>query len=199
MAGALSYASPAWRSRFRAHLAAWEQANIQAGARRAHSSPPPLDEYVPWRRISSTLVWHFDLVEYADGHELPDTFLSTDLHRRLVDCAADVTAWTNDLFSAPKELSQGERCNLVAVLAHHQGISVQDAALLTVDWITGRAQEFLAARAALLSKADQDSAAGHALPGWADSLGRWAGGNLGFCLASDRYPSQCARRSRLPR
>jgi hypothetical protein len=196
LAGVEEPMSPAWRSRFRENLAAWEQANIQSGARRADAGPPPPEEYIPWRRISSALLWHFDLIEYADGRELPDAFLSTGLYRRLIESAADVIAWTNDLFSAPKELARGEQSNLLAVLAHHRGISVQDAALLTVHRIATRVREFQSARADLLSPPGQDPAvqdppAVSDLPAWADGLARWAGGNLGFCLASDRYPAQC--------
>ncbi|SER36541.1 hypothetical protein SAMN04487983_101553 [Streptomyces sp. yr375] len=100
--------SRAWRARFRAHLADWNRVNEQIGSARTDSgAPPPPEEYVPWRRVSSTLYWHFDLIEYAHRHELSDVFVSGDLYRRLVECAVDIGAWTNDLFSAPKELSQG--------------------------------------------------------------------------------------------
>ncbi|PSJ27104.1 hypothetical protein B7P34_19410 [Streptosporangium nondiastaticum] len=185
--------SPVWCSRFRAHLAEWEQANVQAGFRRARSGPPPvLGEYVPWRRVSSTLIWHFDLVEYAHGFELPDDFLAGTLHHDVVDCAADVIAWTNDLFSAPKELSRGEPNNLLAVLAHHHRISLQHAAQDTADRITGRARQFLEFRAALVPAAHQGPTAEGLLLEWADHLGLWAGGNLAFCRESGRYPLRCA-------
>ncbi|OZG69865.1 hypothetical protein BTA51_29000, partial [Hahella sp. CCB-MM4] len=151
--------SPPGRKSYRRHLADWDRTNTEAGSPRAHSARPPApDEYVPWRRISSPVIWHFDLVEYARGRELPDGFVGGEAHRQLVECAADVAAWTNDLFSAPKELSREERCNLVAVLAHHHGTGVQEAALATVERIGERVRDFLDARAALLAGGGADPA-----------------------------------------
>ncbi|WP_158835694.1 terpene synthase family protein [Streptomyces sp. NRRL S-350] len=182
---------PAWRARFRAHLADWNQVNIEAGIRRRQSAVPPAPgDYIPWRRISSTLLWHFDLIEYAQGHELADDFVAGSLYRSLIDCAADIAAWTNDLFSAPKELAAGEPNNLLAVLAHHDGLSLQQAAAVTVDLIADRVRHFQAARAALVLAVGDGSPAVNPLVEWADGVGRWAGGNLGFCRVSGRYPAR---------
>ncbi|MFF5900139.1 terpene synthase family protein [Streptomyces argenteolus] len=182
-----------WRARFRSHLSDWEGANARAARRRARSAPPQhLEEYLPWRRVSSTLFWHFDLVEYAQESELPAEFVSGSRYRALADCAADVIAWTNDLFSAPKELSRGEQDNLVAVLTHHQSMDLQEAVALTAEWIADRTRQFLSARDSLAAEIRTDPSAADTLLEWTDGLGRWAGGNLGFCLASARYPHRLA-------
>lgn len=178
--------SPQWRTRFRGHLDGWVRSNDQAAARHRTCKVPPPEEYVPWRRVSGTLLWGFDLIEYALERELPVSTVSSSLYAELVEAAADVICWTNDLYSAPKEIQRGDPNNLLVVLRHHRGMTLQQAAVATAERVEIRAAAF---RAALPAMAEQENSAGlqSLYRAWRDGLASWMRGNLEFCRESSRY------------
>ncbi|WP_370942203.1 terpene synthase family protein [Amycolatopsis sp. cg5] len=168
--------SPGWSARLRADLAAWADSNREAAARHA-TGPLPVADYITWRRISGTLWWHFDLIEYAHERELPPGFRETAQHQDLVEAAADIVCWTNDLHSARKELARNDPNNLLAVLVAHRQMTVQEAADECAAWIAERTRSFVALRGALPRE----------LAWFGDALAAWCQGNLDFCRASGRY------------
>lgn len=168
--------SPGWSARLRADLAAWTTANREAVARHA-TGPPPLADYIGWRRLSVTAWWHFDLVEYAAGRELPPGFRESARHQLVTEAAADIIAWTNDLFSAPGELARGDPNNLLAVLVAHHHLTPQEAAEECVARLAERTRSFVAQRAALPPE----------LAWFGDALAAWCRGNLDYCRTSNRY------------
>ncbi|MBM9624461.1 terpene synthase family protein [Streptomyces zhihengii] len=178
--------SPQWCTRFREHLADWVTSNEQAATRHHAQEVPSLEEYVPWRRVSGTLLWGFDLVEYATERELPAASVSSSAYAELVEAAADVICWTNDLYSAPKEIQRGDPNNLLVVLQHHYGMTLQEAAEATVERIEARVSEFHALLPTMLDQAPPSSL--HSVHrAWADGLASWMRGNLEFCRESPRY------------
>ncbi|MEV4924858.1 terpene synthase family protein [Streptomyces roseoverticillatus] len=119
--------SPAWGECFIRNLQEWTTSNHDV-ARHRHAHVIPTEaEYIPMRRVTSALVWFYDLIEYANGEELPSTFHHSTAYWSLMEPITDATAFANDLYSAHKEHARGETHNLPTILRHHHSYSWQEA------------------------------------------------------------------------
>ncbi|WP_019634566.1 cytochrome P450 [Actinomadura atramentaria] len=135
-------AGPAWRHRFAEHLARHLWAQCDLVDRRAAGKPMDVHGYVAARRDLFGADLFFDLMEAADGRELPARARPAVLR----ESAADVLAWTNDVYSLEKDLAFGEPANLVCLLRDERGGSWQDAVDAAHAMIRERVAAFRAAR-----------------------------------------------------
>lgn len=87
----------------------------------------------------------FDLVELSQGTEVPESIYETGLFRKIVEAASDVVAWQNDLHSIHLDGMRGDFHNVVIVMQHADGISLQEAIDSAVARVQGRVADFLAA------------------------------------------------------
>lgn len=87
----------------------------------------------------------FDLVELSQRTEVPEHIYETDLFRGMVEAASDVVAWQNDLHSIHLDEIRGDFHNVVIVMQHAGGISLQEAIASAVAKVQGRVADFLAA------------------------------------------------------
>ncbi|WP_431961333.1 terpene synthase family protein [Actinacidiphila sp. bgisy160] len=180
----------AWGDRFRRHLIAWIRTNQDMIRIRADHEVPTPEAYVSWRRVSGATGWCFDLIEYAQESELPAAIWFSPACRALREAAADVIGWTNDLFSVEKELLSGETTNLVLVLRHHHGLTLEEAIDETRLWHARRVAALRTATRDLYATAlatDLTPAQLAAVSQYADGIHAWARGFLDFSLASARY------------
>ncbi|WP_309240278.1 cytochrome P450 [Actinomadura sp. J1-007] len=104
-------------------------------------------EYVALRRDLFGADVFFDLFEAVDGLALADE----DRPPALRDAAADVIAWTNDVYSVEKDLAFRERANLVLLLQRERSGTWQDAIDTAHEMVERRFRDFQQARAALPS------------------------------------------------
>jgi epi-isozizaene synthase len=119
--------SPALLDRLAGHLHATLDAFAHEEQCRRAATPPPEPTYILRRRHTSC-AWIFaDLTEFATGIEVPATVHAWAEYQELIECAADIAAWDNDLLSLPREMQQGEVNNLVLVLAHADGLELAAA------------------------------------------------------------------------
>jgi hypothetical protein len=145
-----------WQVRmFIFHLESYFEALVTEAVNREHDAIPGVKSYIALRRDTGPALPLLDLVEHAEGIRLPRSFHGSPLYVRLMDAAADIAGWINDVFSAPKEQSRGDFHNLVLVIAHAQGISLCEAARLAIDKICERAQQMDGAPAAVDEWAEQ--------------------------------------------
>lgn len=126
------------RKHFIAHLQA--QSGLLEGA-------PDLADYAGMRRDLFGADLFFDLIEVAHGYQSGGA-------PHLRDSAADVIAWTNDLYSLEKDLAMGEAANLAIIMRRDRALSWQQAVDEVHGMITARTQDFLAARAACSTPSD---------------------------------------------
>ncbi|MFE0631394.1 bifunctional terpene synthase/polyprenyl synthetase family protein [Streptomyces sp. NPDC058864] len=181
---------PAWGDRFRRHLVAWIRTNQDMLRIRARHEVPTPEAYVSWRRVSGATGWFFDLIEYAQESELPPAIWFSPACRALREAAADVIGWTNDLFSVEKELRSGETANLVLVLRHHHGLTLDEALDEALLWHARRVATLRTATRDLYATAlatDLTPAQLAAVCQYADGIHAWARGFLDFSMASARY------------
>ncbi|MCP2343107.1 cytochrome P450 [Actinomadura rupiterrae] len=131
-------AGPAWQERFAGHLARHLTAQCSLVERRASGRLPRLPGYVGLRRDLFGADVFFDLFEAVDGIAPPDDAVTAGLRA----AAADVIAWTNDLFSVEKDLAFGERANLVLLLRERHVGTLQEAVDAARTLISARAADF---------------------------------------------------------
>ncbi|MFI5828720.1 terpene synthase family protein [Streptomyces sp. NPDC051578] len=175
--------SPAWGGRFIRNLKDWTASNHHVARHRQAGAVPTEAEYVPLRRLTSALVWFYDLIEYANEEELPASFLGTPVYRSLMESITDATTFTNDLYSAHKEHARGELHNLPTVLRHHHGMTWQEAADVTAVRVHHHLQAFTDACQALPEQATLERR-------WARGLAECMAGNLAYFRTSHRYATQ---------
>jgi germacradienol/geosmin synthase len=115
----------------------WELTNITQDR-----VPNPID-YVEMRRKVGGAPWSADLVELANGVEIPPVAAATRPMRVLKDTFADSVHLRNDIFSYQRETEEeGEVNNGVLVMETFFETTPQQAADLTNDLLTSRLQQF---------------------------------------------------------
>jgi hypothetical protein len=118
-------ASETWRTRFAQHLAEFFLGQRQEVEQRLDISE--MDAYVANRRKTVGISFGFDFLELTLGIDYSTDVYTNALFQNALQIAGDVTAWTNDVYSLPKELACGARNNLVMIVQQAQGCSLQTA------------------------------------------------------------------------
>ncbi|WP_018656287.1 cytochrome P450 [Actinomadura flavalba] len=131
-------AGQAWQDRFAAALARHLWAQCDLVHRRDECKTMDVQGYVRERRDLFGAELFFALMEAADDHVVAAGARPAELR----EAAADVLAWTNDVYSLEKDLAFGEPANLVCLLRDERGGSWQDAVDLAHAMLAGRVADF---------------------------------------------------------
>ncbi|TLF56426.1 hypothetical protein FE391_39440, partial [Nonomuraea sp. KC401] len=137
--------SPQWRRRFRDHLHRHRDAFLTQIEHRRRGSTPTPQEYPALRRDANG-AFMYDLVEALHHAEVPPAIAQTPCWQQMCQASNDLTAWTNDLLSLPREAAAGESTNYVIVLQRASGCDLQSAVRQVSERIQDRARHMLAAR-----------------------------------------------------
>ncbi|MEV2255253.1 hypothetical protein AB0I94_32590 [Streptomyces sp. NPDC050147] len=124
-----------WRTRNTGHYRTALACGLQAHdhSARAKERAADLPAYIRRRREHSGTQLSLDLLEL--GHEVPPIIADSRLSLAIQLLAADVTGWTNDLWSLRKEHSNADSANLVIVLYLARG-GTWEQALATATTMT---------------------------------------------------------------
>jgi len=145
------------------------------------------------RRDAGAIWPSFDLIEWVAGAALPPSVYFSSCYQQLLLAAADVVCWTNDLLTLDKELAHGDTQNLILVINHDRGGTLQDAIDEVVQRSERRLQAFLAAEQALPGVLRQlgCSADHQALArSCTDMLRAWMRGHVDWGTQTARYWSR---------
>ena len=137
--------SPTLRGRLNRHLNLFFQGFTEESRNRFRGTPPGIESFTQTRRLSVGMEFGFDLVELSQGTEVPESVYESGLFKQLVEAASDVVAWQNDLHSVRLDDMRGDFHNVVIVMQHSSGISLQEAIHSAVAKVQGRIDDFLAA------------------------------------------------------
>ena len=125
-------ASAAWIRRFVRTVKEHFQSSLWEAANRARGIVPDIETYLRMRRITGGILVDLDLIEVIEGLRLPFEVREHHTVRALARTSNNVACWANDLFSLKKELKCGDVHNLVIVLRHAEGLTLQEAVDLSV-------------------------------------------------------------------
>jgi 5-epi-alpha-selinene synthase len=136
--------SATWQQRFARHHADYLAGQRQEAVNRLSQQIPNVQAYIKNRRPASASTAVLDLIELVQHIEIPAEVYESQPFQTMLNSVYDIIAWTNDIYSLPKELAYGEVNNLVVVVQHEEGCSLQDAINRVCDMINRETQHFQA-------------------------------------------------------
>ncbi|KAG8966577.1 hypothetical protein FRC03_011633 [Tulasnella sp. 419] len=140
--------------------------------------------FIKERRDTGAVRMCFAMGEYGVGLDLPDHVFQHPVLRAMEDCANDVVALSNDVYSYNVEQAQGDRCNFIETLMQHKNFTLQQAMDYAGDFICWRMKGFDEKRQELPSWGPQVDAE---LEKYIRVMCDWMIGGFCWSLESKRY------------
>ncbi|KAF5342403.1 hypothetical protein D9611_001384 [Ephemerocybe angulata] len=120
-------AGPGCTERFIQNMDLFFQSVAQQTQDRAQGVIPDMESYLALRRDNSGCKPCFQLTEFAAGIDLPEEVVQHPVIQSLEEASNDLVTWSNDIFSFNVEQSRNDTFNLVPVIMHEKGFSLQEA------------------------------------------------------------------------
>jgi hypothetical protein len=177
----LALANEDWIRRFADSLAQYFKGCVLELPFRRAQATPALGEYRGIRALSIGAYPVFDLIELALGALDESDIGRTDLYRAKYE-AALLCAWVNDIYSYPKERSDQEPLNLVAVIAAERQLSPTDALVAAIELYRTDLASF-----ETHVEAVRATSPGSALDAYLGGLEDWVHGNTAWTRLCGRY------------
>jgi hypothetical protein len=175
-------ATPVQLARWSSAMHAYFLANTAAAVQNARGVVPDLNTYVTLRIHSGAVKPMLMLLDVADGYELPAWQMEHADLWALNEMVCTLVGWDNDLMTYHKEvLRGGADHNLVTVLQHAYGYSVQEAVSDAVAIRDRVLCLFLRLRDHVANGADPN------LLRYLAGLSSWVRGHLDWGLSTARY------------
>jgi 5-epi-alpha-selinene synthase len=115
----------------------WEANN------RAKKLIPDVDTYIEKRLDTGAAYTVFKLLEFTQKIFLPETVQEHFAVKELAKIANNVICWSNDIFSLPREMKQGDAHNLVLAIKHQHQLTLDQAIREAVKMHNSEAKRFL--------------------------------------------------------
>lgn len=187
--------SEAWLSDFARDLQDYFRAIEWESRCRSEGVVPDVETYIRMRRSTSGVLMVFDLIEVAEQIELPARVLSDPTLAAMSLAAANIIAWSNDIFSVSSDLADGGHLNLVLSLQRDLRLDLEEAVARAVHLHNAEVRHFLALERALPSFGSAAPEAALFVKG----LGLWIRANFDWSLLTGRYEVAPAARGSLVR
>jgi Terpene synthase family 2, C-terminal metal binding len=175
-------APPGWAQRFIQTFEGYAYACVWEAENRVSNRVSPLGEYMEFRRHTSALYVFFSLIELVEQVTLTPEVIAY-IHELEVR-ANDGVCWVNDMLSLEKEARAGDVHNLVIVLQHEQGLSVQEAMNQAASLFNTRMREYVEFEQRLPSFGVELDVP---LQRYLKGLRCWVRGNIDWSYESGRY------------
>jgi hypothetical protein len=175
-------AAPGWAERFIRAFEGYALGCLWEAANRANNRVPSLAEYIEYRRHTSAVYAFFVLIELVEQVTLPADVWE---HIRALEVRAnDGVCWANDMSSLEKELRAGDVHNLIVVLQHEYGLSIQAAMNQAGRLFNARMRGYMELEQRLPSLG---AAIDAPLQRYLKGLRCWVRGNMDWSFESGRY------------
>lgn len=140
--------------------------------------------YIKQREFTIGVRPFLDLMFIAERIALPTKVIEHPMMERLHQLTCNIVAWTNDIFSVEKDISQQVQNNLLFSLQNEYQLSLQKALERATEMLNAEVVSFIELSAQLPSFGNEIDTN---LQGYLSSLRSWIRGNLDFYLESPRY------------
>jgi len=160
------------------------QANVWEAVQYDLGHMPDLSTYRMMRPLMGAMDTVLALIEIADQFELPFAAHQHPLIQSLKQLTCLVVCFANDIFSLTKEANAGETMNLICILQHEHGLTLQEAVdrAAVIHDAEVRAFEIMEAQLPACGlTVDAD------VRRYIDGLHAWMRGNLDWSITSGRY------------
>ena len=176
--------SDAWRCRFVRCVEASFAASVWEAHNRAARRIPFESEYLHMRPFTSAVFCFLNLIEIAEDFTLPAALRQHPTMRSLSLMTNNIISWFNDLISYPKEIERGDVHNLVYIVHHERGISLDNAVQYVVRKHDAEVRAFQRGCAGLPTRSQQHARLAQL---YATGLQTWIRANLDWSIATARY------------
>lgn len=163
----------------------------------AGGDPLPMDQFLELRRFTGAMPVLLDAIELGARFEAPEAAVYAPTIWAMRQIVIMNSNFINDVQSLDKELLQGHTDNLVLVIKHEQGCSLEEAVTRAVGHIEAEAHRFLELRREVPSICDRlglDAAQRQATQTYVDALEMWLAGYLRWHETTPRYADALQRR-----
>ncbi len=174
----------AWQDHFRHILGAGLEAYKWEVGNRVGGRIPERETYITQRRQTGGWLTDVALVDVARHVPMPSEILDEPRLQDMLEAANNVICWANDLYSLDKEIAHHEVHNLVIIVQHEQGCSLQSAVDQVARMHDHEVRRF---EAAALSRPHYEDARDDAIWGYIDFCRRFMRGNLDWSRTTGRY------------
>jgi len=178
--------SKAWRTEFAADVEIFFDALVWESTNRAQDTIPSLADYLAMRPRSSAMDHCVDLIALAEELEIAPEVRGSPGLKDLAAKAINAVCWANDLFSLERELAGGSPNNLVLVVQHDRGCSLEEARQSVVDMHDAEVRSFIDLQAQVTAEAPT----GPEVQAYLLGLRCWMRGNLEWSHETARYRSE---------
>ncbi|EJD40956.1 terpenoid synthase [Auricularia subglabra TFB-10046 SS5] len=174
--------------RFIQHFGSYLGYVVEEATNRERGAILGLKEYQALRRENSGCRPYYALIEYALGIDLPEAVYENKHFSRFYWASVDMACYANDVYSYAAEYAQGlDDCNVVTVLMHAKGLSLQATSDYIGAYYEKLLQRYTAAKAALLATSFGDPAVDADVARYAHAMDYWPMGNLVWSFETKRY------------
>lgn len=135
---------PFWIVRFGEQLQRLFGTFVDEAKYRQLEAVPEFVKYRKMRAVSSGLYFGFRLGELTDNINLPPHVRDDPTVRDLESKASLIVGLANDIYTVEKEMAKGEVNNMIMVLMHEEGLSIEEAMTRTVELHDAETREFIA-------------------------------------------------------
>jgi hypothetical protein len=177
------HVTPAWMSRFLHSSLQYFEACVWEAENRARGVVPREEPYKVMRRFAGAVHTYLDLMELASRNYLPLDLRKDVDAQRLAQAANNVACWSNDVYSAKKELGYGDVHNLVVVLMHERTLGFGEALALAVGQCDDEVRSFITIERALCERRAGDVR----VTRYCGGLRAIMRGNIEWSLTTRRY------------
>jgi 5-epi-alpha-selinene synthase len=176
--------SRAWIDHFATSVSEYFDAAVWEAHNREQGIWPDSETFGRIRPYTSAVYTFIDLIELSEGERLPLVARKHPDYQRLALMTNNVICWCNDLFSLAKERAHFDMHNLVLVLQHESGMSLQEAVEAVALLVEREVRHFVALEARLPSFGPTIDSL---VQRFVAVLRAWMRGNLDWSLESGRY------------
>ncbi len=115
-----------WMNRLIFDVQAYFEATLWEAKSRLEGRTPTTAEYVQMRAYTSAVDVYLDLIEFAEGFELPIRVRTHPLVKQIALQTNNIICWCNDILSQSKESEQGDVNNIIFTF-QRDGQSLEEA------------------------------------------------------------------------
>lgn len=145
---------------------------------------PDIKTYIAIRRLTVAVYLSLDLAEFCNKFVISDVLREQHIFKNLRVMASDIIAWCNDIYSAPREIGDGDVHNIVFLLHYHQSIPLELAIQRTAEMHNKEVLELIILEESIPILNEKISAEFSRYLSWIHS---WIRGNLDWYSYSGRY------------
>ncbi|MBD2209080.1 terpene synthase family protein [Nostoc linckia FACHB-104] len=157
---------------------------IEESNNRAKLIIPDLQQYIEIRSSNAGAALCLNLIEFCNRVTIPYKLRNNSILKSLTQMTINILGWSNDIFSAQREMANGEVHNLVVILYSQQKKSINEALKAAAEMHDLEVKKLTELSANMPSFGTEVDAE---VTKYISGLYSWIRGNLDWYAHSERY------------